>query len=168
LVSTSGSIDWLCFPRFDSPSVLGALLDADRGGRFQIAPSGRYRTERRYIPDSNVLETVFATDDGVVALRDCFSVMSEEEKRATLAPHHEVLRAVEGLRGEVALEVVYQPAPDYARGEVSLVQRGPFGIWCETSRGALVLCSELPGAPSPSERATGMCYPSPSATTRRR
>ncbi|HZT06229.1 MAG TPA: glycoside hydrolase family 15 protein [Chloroflexota bacterium] len=144
LVSTSGSIDWLCFPRFDSPSVLGALLDADRGGRFQIAPSGRYRTERRYIPDSNVLETVFATDDGVVALRDCFSVMSEEEKRATLAPHHEVLRAVEGLRGEVALEVVYQPAPDYARGEVSLVQRGPFGIWCETSRGALVLCSELP------------------------
>jgi len=60
LVTRDGSIDWLCFPRFDSPSVFAALLDSDKGGRFQVAPTTEhYRSTQRYWPDSNVLVTAF-------------------------------------------------------------------------------------------------------------
>ena len=60
LVGTTGSIDWLCFPHFDSPSVFAAILDDDKGGRFQIAPTvGEYRSKQLYWPDSNVLVTRF-------------------------------------------------------------------------------------------------------------
>ncbi|MCG8353737.1 MAG: DUF5911 domain-containing protein, partial [Chloroflexales bacterium] len=60
LVGINGSIDWLCLPRFDSPSVFAAILDQDIGGRFRIRPSATYATEQSYLPDTNILETVFA------------------------------------------------------------------------------------------------------------
>ena len=97
LVSRDGSLDWLCWPRFDSPSIFAALLDTARGGRFRVRPTGTFRSERRYLPDTNVLETVFHTASGAVALRDLMPVVSEEDKRAALIPEHEVLREVEGL-----------------------------------------------------------------------
>jgi GH15 family glucan-1,4-alpha-glucosidase len=80
LVSRSGSIDWLCWPRFDSPSVFGALLDPDRGGRFRIAPTAESEVTRRYIGASNVLETTFETATGAVVLTDLMPVASEREK----------------------------------------------------------------------------------------
>ena len=101
LVSRDGSLDWLCWPRFDSPSIFAALLDTARGGRFRVRPTGTFRSERRYLPDTNVLETVFHTASGAVALRDLMPVVSEEDKRAALIPEHEVLREVEGLVGQV-------------------------------------------------------------------
>ena len=62
LVAVDGSIDWLCFPRFDSPSVFAALLDTGNGGRFQIHPADpSARSSQRYLPDSNVLTTEFRT-----------------------------------------------------------------------------------------------------------
>src|SRR5215208_134608 len=74
LVSRDGSLDWLCWPRFDSPSLFAALLDAREGGRFRVRPVGPHRAERRYLPDTNVLETVFRGPSGAVALRDLMPV----------------------------------------------------------------------------------------------
>jgi hypothetical protein len=92
LVSRDGSLDWLCLPRFDSPALFAALLDDGRGGRCRLRPVGAFRSTRRYLPDTNVLETTFRTETGAVALRDLMPVSSEEEKRARLTPDHQVLR----------------------------------------------------------------------------
>jgi GH15 family glucan-1,4-alpha-glucosidase len=144
LVSRDGSIDWLCLPRFDSPSIFAALLDARAGGRFRIRPVGPFRAERRYLPDTNVLETTFRASTGAVVLRDLMPVASEEDKRRDLLPEHEILREVEGIAGAVELEVLYEPRPDYGRQRPALRQRGAFGLWCDAGEAALVLRSELP------------------------
>src|SRR5262245_22849667 len=67
LVSLDGSVDWLCLPRFDSPSVFGAILDAEKGGRFRIAPApaGELRHKQYYWPETNVLITRFLHPDGI-------------------------------------------------------------------------------------------------------
>jgi GH15 family glucan-1,4-alpha-glucosidase len=143
LISGDGSLDWLCFPRFDSPSVFAALLDAREGGRFCIRPAGEYSSERRYLPDTNVLETTFRCPSGAFALRDLMSVSSEEDKRAYLTPEHEVLREVEGLEGEVEVEIIYNPRPDYGLMRPALERQRDDGLRCEVGGAALVLRSEL-------------------------
>ncbi len=155
LVSRDGSIDWLCWPRFDSASLFAALLDAEHGGRFRIRPTGAFRTERRYLPDTNVLETVFYGPHGSVALRDVMPVRAEEDKRDSFAPEHEVLRELEGLDGDVTLEIHYAPCPDYARMEPRLEARGLFGLFCRTGRGVTVLRSDVPLEMSPDRRTAG-------------
>src|SRR5438132_5385198 len=70
LVSKYGSIDWLCWPRIDSPAIFAALLDQQRGGYWQVSPSEKYGVSRRYLEDSNVLETQFRTANGVVCVTD--------------------------------------------------------------------------------------------------
>jgi GH15 family glucan-1,4-alpha-glucosidase len=144
LVSRDGSLDWLCFPRLDSPSIFSALLDAEGGGRFRIRPTAPFQPERRYVPDTNILETTFRTAAGVVVLRDLMPVASEDEKRRALAPDHQVLREVEGVAGEVELEVLYAPRPDYGRSRPRLERRGALGLWCEADGAALALQSDVP------------------------
>ncbi len=143
LISSEGSIDWLCFPRFDSPSVFGSLLDTTRGGFLAIRPAGRYDTERRYVPDTNVLETVFHCDGGSFILRDLMPVASEVDKRTDLLPDHEVLRQIEVTDGGVDLEIDYRPRPDYGRGICKLQPRGLLGIWLNTPQGAFILASDV-------------------------
>jgi len=74
LVSSEGSIDWCCLPKFDSASIFGRLLDWDRGGHFKLAPVGNFTVNRRYIPRTNVLETTFKTNSGVSKLTDFMPV----------------------------------------------------------------------------------------------
>jgi GH15 family glucan-1,4-alpha-glucosidase len=123
LVSRDGSIDWLCLPRFDSPSVFAALLDAMRGGRVRIWPVGEFRGRRRYLPDTNIVETTFRTASGAVVLRDLMPVASESDKHGAFIPAHGVLREIQSLDGEVELEVVCEPRPDYGRARPALERR---------------------------------------------
>src|ERR671914_2125620 len=70
LVGLDGSIDWLCFPRFDSPSVFAAILDVKRGGSFRLCPVAPFASKQTYLNDTNVLSTLFATDTGQVEILD--------------------------------------------------------------------------------------------------
>lgn len=82
LVTQHGEIDWYCCPRFDSPSVFGAILDSERGGSFQICPvDEEVRTKQLYLPDTNVLITRFSSDQGVGEVIDFMPVGSAEEDR---------------------------------------------------------------------------------------
>src|SRR5687768_8328233 len=80
LVSRDGSIDWLCWPRFDSPSLFGAILDQEIGGSWRFAPTEPARIERRYIDGTNVLETRYYTATGHIVLTDFMPVASEAQK----------------------------------------------------------------------------------------
>src|SRR3712207_9457263 len=88
LVTTDGSIDWFCSPRFDSPSVFGALLDDERGGHFRIRPADvAYTSKQMYLPDTAVLVTRFFTEEGLGQVR------SEERRvgkecRSRWSPYH--------------------------------------------------------------------------------
>ena len=116
LVGHDGAIDWCCLPELDSPSVFAAILDADRGGRWRIGPaSGRPGTQR-YVPRTNVLETVFEEPEGTAAVVDLMPYWEGiPDARA-----QSILRLVEGREGSVELEHVFEPRFDYARAETRL------------------------------------------------
>jgi GH15 family glucan-1,4-alpha-glucosidase len=142
LVSLRGSIDWLCWPRFDSPSVFGSILD-DGGGRWTVAPTSPFRAERRYVADTNVLETRFVTTSGTLVLTDFMPVAAEEERRRLLLPDHAILRIATCERGEVEIETVFEPRPDYGRERPRLRDAGKLGIRAETRAGLLTLRADL-------------------------
>jgi alpha,alpha-trehalase len=113
LVSTSGSIDWLCMPRFDSPAMLVRMLDPE-AGHWSLTPSGEFRSERRYRDGTLVLETTFTTENGTARLVDALAL--REGQRAHELGHeapHEVLRLVEGVSGSVEIEMELAPRPEY-------------------------------------------------------
>jgi GH15 family glucan-1,4-alpha-glucosidase len=113
LVSTTGNIDWFCCPRFDSPSIFASLLDADKGGHFQIAPeSTDYVTKQLYFPDSAILVTRFMTPDGVGELID---FMPPIHGKAT--DRHRLVRIVRVPRGTMKFGMDLQPRFDYARAK---------------------------------------------------
>lgn len=112
LVGKNGSIDWFCVPHFDSPSVFGAILDEGKGGRFQIAPcETKFTTTQHYLPETNVLVTLFLSEEGVVEVTDFMPVNSANESDAS----HVLIRRVNGVRGSMHLEMTCQPAFNYAR-----------------------------------------------------
>lgn len=115
LVSLEGSIDWLCLPRFDAESCFAALLDADRGGRWRIAPDHQVRSvARSYRPDSLVLETTFKTTRGTVTLVDSMPLESgDPDDPRGIRPGGSVLRVVRGVTGNVAMTMEFTPRFDY-------------------------------------------------------
>jgi GH15 family glucan-1,4-alpha-glucosidase len=113
LVGKNGSIDWCCIPRFDAPSVFGALLDAEKGGFFRIAPPASPGMERiqMYLPDTNILITRFLTVDGVGEITDFMPL----KQRGSAIHQHHLVRSVRIVRGSLAFELVCRPAFNYAR-----------------------------------------------------
>jgi GH15 family glucan-1,4-alpha-glucosidase len=109
LVSRAGSIDWCCMPRVDSRSCFGRLLDWDHGGYCRIAPTGRSRTTRRYLPDTLVLETTFEAATGTARLIDCLPLRPGRELRG----YRQILRILEGIAGRVECLVEVAPRFDY-------------------------------------------------------
>ena len=141
LVARDGAVDWLPLPELDSPSVFGAVLDAERGGCFALAPEVPYAVERRYLPDTNVLETVFTTDGGAVRVTDAMTVPD-----GGLGPLRELSRRVEGLAGRVPMAWSVEPRFGYAEASVRIDWRA--GVPVATAGGdALAVCSFGAGEP---------------------
>jgi len=120
LVGMHGSIDWCCWPEFDSPSAFAALLDADRGGRFRIAPAEAHTTEQRYLAATNVVVTTFHGDTGgVVELCDFMPVTSE----GTRGAYPEIHRRVRCTRGSMTVAIHFAPRLNYAATRTRLIPR---------------------------------------------
>ena len=134
LVGRDGSIDWLCFPRFDSGACFAALLGDEGNGRWLIAPAGEVRdVRRRYRDGSLILETEFETDDGVVRVVDCMPPRGQDP---------DVVRIVEGVRGRVAMRVELIIRFDYG-SVVPWVRRTDEGLIAIAGPDALVLRSPV-------------------------
>jgi GH15 family glucan-1,4-alpha-glucosidase len=121
LVGLDGSIDWCCFPRFDSASLFGALLDERKGGSFRIEPTAPYTSTQRYLPATNVLVTTFHVEQSGVA--EVLDFMPSLERGRELSAYHEIHRRIECTRGEIELDALFEPRFDYALSSVSLVPR---------------------------------------------
>jgi GH15 family glucan-1,4-alpha-glucosidase len=145
LIGRNGSLDWLCWPRFDSSAMFAALLDPAKGGRWQIAPAGEFHVERRYLPGTNILETTFRGPGGTGVLTDLMPVCSEEFKKTMMVADHEILRRVECTDGEIEWIHCYQPRADYGQKDVPIVRRGKLGCRAEINGGMLWMRnSDLP------------------------
>jgi GH15 family glucan-1,4-alpha-glucosidase len=114
LVGMDGSIDWLCLPHHDSPSVFAAILDSEKGGQFKISPvGGEVTTKQLYWPDTNVLVTRFFTPDGVGEVTDYMPISASDSGQG----RHRIVRRVEVVRGTMTFQMGCYPAFDYARQE---------------------------------------------------
>ncbi len=113
LVSQEGSVDWLCFPRFDGPSVFCRLLDP-AGGRFAIRPAGEFRAHRRYVDQTMVLETTFTSSGGTAVLTDAMALGNNERGHDLgVGSPGILLRRLACTGGEIEAEVSYAPRPEY-------------------------------------------------------
>lgn len=144
LVSKQGSVDWLCWPRFDSDATFAALVDRYRGGHWSVTPLGVFRSEQHYRPGSNVLQTFFFGPDGRAILTDLMPVASEDYKREHLVPDHELLRELRCTDGTIQFEFDYRPRPGFARQRVQLEDRGALGICIKAGRGIYRLRGDGP------------------------
>ncbi len=115
LVSIEGSIDFLCFPHFDSPTIFAALLDPARGGSFTLRPELEgMRTKQMYLPDTNILLTRFLSDSGVAEVTDFMPVVANGGKGKPGYGHH-IIRMVRVVKGQVRFTMRCAPRFDYGR-----------------------------------------------------
>src|SRR5215472_8110002 len=111
LVGMTGSIDFLCYPDFDSPTVFAALLDDEKGGRFAIRPQlSNMRVRQLYLPETNILLTRFLAEEGVAELTDYMPIEQDGEQP------NEIVRTVSVIRGNVHFHARCEPRFNYAAG----------------------------------------------------
>jgi GH15 family glucan-1,4-alpha-glucosidase len=111
LVGRDASIDWYCYPHFDSPSVFAALLDARKGGHFRVGPPEPYAAKQLYYPDTNILLTRFHRSGAIAELTDFMPVETAKDRPA----RHRIIRRMRVLEGSLPIHVECAPAFDYAR-----------------------------------------------------
>ena len=142
LVGMNGSIDWLCFPRFDSPSVFAAILDHRKGGHFCIHPiqAERLATKQFYWPETNVLVTRFFTPDGVSEVVDQMPI----DEPAPWHGQHQLIRQVRVVRGEMAFRMECRPRFNYARDDHTVQTCGTEGFSFHSKTLSLGLATRIP------------------------
>jgi GH15 family glucan-1,4-alpha-glucosidase len=139
LIGADGSIDWLCLPRFDKPSLFGRILDARRGGHWQICPTDEFRVVQRYRERTNILETVFSTATGTALVTDFMPVDEESVRRhGQLHRDPRMVRLVECLTGTVTIRHQFKPAPDYGAPAPRFLSPAGWGMHGDTA--TLHLC----------------------------
>ncbi len=117
LVGTNGSIDWFCFPHFDSPSIFASILDSQKGGHFSVCPSNSYKTKQFYWPDTNVLISRFLTNEGIVEVADFMPVGTDVKGEKDYLMY----RKISGINGTVRMTMECKPAFDYGRDSHEVV-----------------------------------------------
>jgi GH15 family glucan-1,4-alpha-glucosidase len=141
LVSKYGGIDWLCWPRFDSPSIFAALLDRERGGFWKISPVEPFSVEREYLDGSNVLQIKFQTSGGVVTLTDLMPV--RDSTKLVMVPDHEILRRLSCVDGEMEIEIELAPRANYGETTPPIRDCGKLGIRIDNGHGVYWLRGDV-------------------------
>jgi GH15 family glucan-1,4-alpha-glucosidase len=140
LVGMNGSIDWYCYPHFDSPSIFGAILDDNKGGRFQIQVVGDdIRHKQLYLPSTNVLVTRFLLRDGIAELEDFMPVGLFPDSRW----YHHIYRRIRCVKGSVRMSLTCRPAFDYGRQSHETILDGNGVCFTSTSLN-IALIGEVP------------------------
>ena len=146
LVSKDGAIHWLCWPRFDSPSIFAAILDPQSGGAWTITPAGSLsqHATREYVGATAVLRTTFRDAEAELTITDAMTITSPDDERTDLSPENEIVRVVNCIRGRAEIEVAFDPRPGFGKNPSRLIDRGKLGIRLEAHDGLLTLRSEVP------------------------
>lgn len=143
LVSRHGSIDWLCWPRFDKASIFAALLDPERGGYWSISADSAQQIERQYLPESNVLQTKFSSSRGAATLTDLMPVIDESSTPLSMIADHEIIREMECTAGEIVIDFSFVPRAEYGLKSVHIRDAGKLGFRMEVGGGVYWLRSSV-------------------------
>lgn len=143
LISKYGSIDWLCWPAFNSPPLFSRLLDANNGSLLSVAPRSEYTSTRRYVGPTNVLETTFHTKSGTVTLTDFMPVASEQHKRSHLTAENQITRILTCEKGSADLIARFAPRSGFDRSRLRIADKGKLGLRTLVKAGLLTLQSDL-------------------------
>lgn len=141
LAGKNGSIDWCCLPRFDSPSVFGALLDAGKGGFFRISPTDMegVKCQQLYLPETNILLTRFLSVNGVAEITEFMPI----KEVGTDEHHHQIIRSVSVVQGSLQFTLTCRPGFNYARDEHH-VEVSQHGALFQSQAFKLCLASPIP------------------------
>src|ERR1044071_3240597 len=140
LVGLDGSIDFMCFPNFDSPSIFCSLLDYLKGGSFKLSPSlNEVRRRQLYMPDSNILLTRFLSSEGIAEVSDFMPIDSQ-------GPSHKLVRRAKTVRGQIKFRMICAPRFDYARASHKVHPKKHEAVFVSqgSDKIALRLRSEVP------------------------
>ena len=153
LISSKGSIDWCCFPRFDSPSVFAKLLDNRKGGSFEIIPTGGYVTDQTYIKNTNVLSTSFKSQHGEFEVLDFFPCYVGQQRE--FESFQEIHRIIKVHKDNPKVKFKFDPRFNYARDKPDLYEKNG-AIVAEGEKEKLFLNTDLPPKGIMKRKATGL------------